>query len=130
MKQITVICNPDDFVVANISTLLAQYDINIDWIDAEVVNGVGVVNLVVDHYDDAMRLLREAEYSLLSEEALVVRIEDKPGALAQIAQRFKDASIPMRSMRILRRDKDDCVVAIVVQPMDEARAIVEDILVA
>lgn len=130
MKQITILCDPTQFVIADISSLLAAHTINIDWIDAEVVKDIGMVNLLVSDYDNAMRLLREANYHVMSDDALVVKISDKPGALAAIATRFKDAGLHMRSMRIVRRQNDDCMVAIVVHPMDEARAIVEDILVA
>jgi hypothetical protein len=129
MKQITIILDSRQHAVADISTLMAEHGINIDSIDADDVKEYGVVSLSVNRYDDALHLLREAGYQAISEDALVVRIEDKPGALAEVSTRFKNAGVMMRSMRIVQREQHGSVVAIVASPMETARELVQDILV-
>lgn len=130
MKQITVVLDSQQFAIADISTLLAKHGINIDSIGADDVKDYGVMTLTVDRYDEALQLLREANYHAIAEDAVVVRIEDTPGALAKVSTRFKDAGILMRSMRIVRREQGACIVAIVATPVASTRELVQDILVS
>jgi len=47
-------------------------------------------------------------------------LEDKPGELARITRRFKDANINLRSVRILRRDSGKSIVAVSTESNAEA----------
>ncbi len=131
IKHIRIIAdNGEDHIVADIAQKLGDAGINIESLDAEEVAGRGLIQLGVDRYDDALNLLREAGYQAMAGDALVVLVEDKPGALARIAQQFKDAAIVVRSMRILSRNDEGALVAIVAEKCPEALRLVKDIRVA
>ena len=127
MKQITVIVNNEPGEVADITAVMAEHNINIESLTA---NGpANVVVLSVDKYDTALMALRDAGFQAISEDAFVIRMKDEPGALAKIAVKFKDASINIRSMRIIRRDNGFSIATIVCNKSDEAAALLKDVLV-
>lgn len=131
VKQISIVTdNGDAHTVADIADRLGQAGINIDSLDAEAVAGHGVIQLTVSHYDDALNILREAGYQAMADDAMLVALEDKPGALARLAQDFRDKNITVRSMRIVGRGEEGVLVAIVAGHTAQAEALVKDIRVA
>ena len=129
MKQITIVTKSQRGLTADISELLAKAGINIETLDAEDVEGVNVVTLSVDHYNRALAALRDAGYPAVTEDALLVRVEDEPGALAKIAVKFKDADIAVHSIRIIRRDNGWGIIAIGAERTEAAKALVRDSLI-
>ena len=127
MKQITIVVEDEPGVVADITTALAANDINISGLNA--IGAANVLILTVDKYDQALTVLRDHGFEAVSEDALVIRLEDAPGALAKVALRFKDAQINIRSMRIIRRYEGFCLAAIVCDKQSEAKALLDDVLV-
>ena len=103
MKQITIVTESSPGLLARVSEILAARGINIETLDAETVQDHGVMILTVDRYDEALVALRDAGVPAVSEDAIIIRITDEPGALARISRRFHDAGIRLRSVRIIRR---------------------------
>ena len=130
MKQITVVTTDRPGVVAEISEALAAAGVNIEELAAEGVGGTAVAILAVDRYDEALRALAARGFKAVSEDALVVQLDDRSGELARITRRFKDAGINLRSVRIIRRWGGKCFVALAAERSDEARALVQDVLVS
>lgn len=130
MRQITVIAEDRPGVAADIAGALGAANINIETFNAEAFGSVMVGILTVDDYDDALRALASAGLQAFSEEALVVQLDDKPGALAQLTQRFKDAKINLRSIRFIRRSGNKAFVAIGAERTKEAIELVKDVLVS
>lgn len=129
MKQITIIAENHPGVVAEITEALAAQNINIETLDAESVDEIGIILLTVDRYDDALQVLNQFSHlKAFSEEAILIKLKDHPGALAQIARRFKDADINMRSIRIVQRSPGECVVAISVERSVEALNLLQDVI--
>lgn len=129
MKQISVITDNRSGVLAELSHALAARNVNIESIDGEAARETGVVTLTVDRYDEALLALQEAGFQAVSEDALIVRLTDAPGALARVAERFKSEAINIKSLRILRRDGGFAVVALVTEDNERARLLVGDLLV-
>jgi hypothetical protein len=130
MKEITVIAKNKPGEVAHLADILAERGINIIDIDAETSDAFGVIHLVVDRYDEALKALRDAEFKAFSEEALIVRLDDKPGALATVARRLAPAQINLRSMHIVRRESGSVLVSLVTSDNARAAELVQDVLVS
>ena len=130
MKQITVIAEDRPGVAADITTALGAAGVNIETLDAEVVGSVMAALLTVNRYDDALRALAAAGFQAFSEDVLVVRLDDRPGELGRIMQRFKDAGISLRSLRFIRRSGDKAFVAIATDRPLAAQELVKDVLVS
>ncbi|MDF1814424.1 MAG: ACT domain-containing protein [Verrucomicrobiales bacterium] len=129
MKQITIITENQSGEVATISRLLADLDINIEKFEVEKGEELGVITLTVDKYDAALRAIREAGFQAITQDALLVRLEDKPGALAKIAARFEEKAIGLRSMHIIRRRNGHAHVSIVTTDNEKAGEMLKDVLV-
>lgn len=130
MKQITIITPPDrPGTLADIAERLAARGVNIVDIDATDDHAHGVIVLEAEPYDDALRALADAGYHAISEEVLIIRIQDQPGALARIAARFREPCININAMRILRRDQGWASVILSTNDNARARALLADCLV-
>jgi hypothetical protein len=130
MKQITIITPPDrPGTLADIAECLGARGVNIVDIDATDDHAHGIILLQAEPYDDALRALADAGFHAISEEVLVIRVQDEPGALAKIAARFREPGINISAMRILRRDAGWTSVIISTSDNPRARALLTDCLV-
>ncbi len=130
MKQIVIVSEDRSAVVAEIAEALGAAGVNIEFLDAELVGSSKVVVLTVDKYDTALKALAQTSLQAISEDALVIRLEDKPGELARVTERLRDAQIDVRSIRIIRREAGTGIVAVATNRNDEARKVLADILVS
>ncbi len=130
MKNIAVLTENHPGVIADITQLLGDQQVNILTLDVDGVESHGVIQLTVDQYDQALQTLKAAGYRAISEDALVIRITDEPGALAKIASRFKTHAINIRSMHILDRKSDYVLVSIVTDDNKNAEQWLQDVLVS
>lgn len=131
MKQLTVITSNEPGNLADITSALADREINVENIEADGHGRRGVVVLTVglDVYDLALRTLREnTSCQIFTEDALVIRVEDRPGALAEIATRFKEASVNLRSLHIIHRYDGFSLASLVAGDRDAAEALVRDLM--
>ena len=80
MNRIIVMAKNEVGVIADISRALADEGINIDSISAEGLDEKGVITLLADNYDEALRVLTHAGFKTVSDESLVLRLKDEPGA--------------------------------------------------
>jgi len=128
MKQIHIVSTNRIGLIAELTEALARADINIDSVDAEQVGDNAVIVLNVDQYGPALLCLREFQgLQIVTEDAILVKLKNQPGALAQIARRFTDAGISVRSVRFIQRDEDFALVAISTDRTEAALALVADV---
>jgi len=128
MKQITVLVPNQVGVAASITAALAEKGVNIESFDAEGMEDRGIIVLTVDKYDDALRALRDHGFQAITQDVLLVQIEDKPGALAVVAMRLRDAGLDLRSMHIVRRDGRTTLASLVASNPAKAAEVLKDLL--
>lgn len=126
MKQITVLTRKDPDELARVASILGDAGVNIEDIDADRLEETGTIVLSVDQLDLALRTLSDNGLRAVTQDALVIRLEDKPGALAAIAKRLREADVDVRSMHILRRDGNQSLVSLVVSDQEKARSVLGD----
>ena len=129
MKQLTVLVPNKPGQVAILTEKLAERSVNIESFDVESHGEDGLVVLIVDKYDEALRALRDAGYRAITQDTLLIRLEDRPGALAKIAVRLKDAGLDLRSMHTVRRSGDATIVSLVADDNVRAAAVLRDVLI-
>ncbi|MGR9100042.1 MAG: hypothetical protein ACU826_05700 [Gammaproteobacteria bacterium] len=131
MKQLSIVTENRLGVITDITEALAASDINIESLDAELVDESVVVVLTVDHYDQALQVIHRMKgMRIVTEDAILVKLVNEPGALARIARRFTDAGIGLRSIRFVQRNSKYGLVAISTDRTDAALALVSDVLVS
>ena len=129
MNQIMIPIEDEPGAAADVVKVLGDAGINIETFNTRHEDDHNLLILTVDAYDRALQTLRDNGFDAISEDAIVVRIKDEPGALAKIFGRFKNASINLRSARIIRRNGDNSLVAIVPENHAEARELLRDLMV-
>ncbi len=127
MKRIRVTARDKPGAVAAITEALARAEVNLVAINTERMGERGLVTLATedDDHDRALHCLMAAGYRAVTEEALLVRLRDEPGALAKVAARFRDAGVNIRSLHILDRHEDHATVALDVEDAEAAAALLE-----
>lgn len=126
MNKIFVIADMGANLLAGISEVLGKESINIESIDFHTFDNMSACSIAVDKYDRAMELLADASFTVIPEENLVVRLNDVPGALANIASRFKDADIKIHRLNVILRDDNHSIVGINSDRLQDARELVMD----
>jgi hypothetical protein len=84
-------------VLAQLARTLADAGVNIASLSADAVSGRGKIRLIVNDPGKAKRALRRAKYRVSEEPAFVVRMRNKPGALARVAGRLAKARVNIKS---------------------------------
>ena len=130
MKEIVIVSEDRPGMVAEITEALAAAGVNIEFLTAETVGSSRVAILTVDHYDDALRALARTRFKAISEDALVIRLDDRPGELARITRRLKDADIDLHSIRIIRREAGTGIIAVSVDRREEAMELLQDVIIS
>lgn len=129
MKQITVLTRKSADELTRVADILGAAGVNIEDIDAEHLEDTGVIVLAVDKYDEALRAISDAGLRAITQNALVIRMADEPGALAHVARRLRDAGLDVRSMHILRRDAGFTLVSLVSSDHTRAAEALADLIV-
>ena len=112
VNRIIVMADNEVGVIADITRALAGEGINVESINAQTVGGQGTIILTADHYDRALYVLNQAGFKAVGDDALVLRLEDRPGALAEVADRLKRAGVNIESMHILNRQGGQALIAL------------------
>jgi hypothetical protein len=84
-------------VLAQLARTLADAKVNILALSADAVSGRGKIRMVVNNPGAAKRALRRARYRVAEEPAFVVRLRNKPGAVARVAARLAKAGVNITS---------------------------------
>jgi len=129
MKLLTIIEENSPGLLAEITTLLENAEVDVRDIDGDVSGKHAVISLRAEPYERCHRTLADAGYKVFSAEHLLVRIEDRPGALASLSRRLANEQVDIRSIHFIEKDDDCCIVALEVTDPYRAGQLLRDILV-
>ncbi len=103
IKEVVVVSKDKLGLLADLSYVLAKEKINIENVDANILGERAVVRLGVlsAKYEKAKSALEQNRYEVLHADSLVVRLEDKPGALAEMTRKLADAKINILNAHVL-----------------------------
>ena len=122
VSRIIVMARDEVGVIADISQALADEGINMESINAQVVGEEVTIVLTTDRTDRALYILNQAGFKAVSDDALVLRLPDEPGALAEVAGNLKEAGVNIESMHILSRQAGHAMIALKTDNRTEAMA--------
>ena len=112
MKLLTIIGAQADNLVTRVTELLGERDIDIRSMDFSESGGKAFLNLAVSDYDVALKTLVEAGYQTVSNDIVLLRTEDRPGALAEVSRQITDQGIGIRSLTLMQVDSEGIVCAV------------------
>lgn len=122
MERIVIMVRDEVGVLSDITRVLAEANINLETINTQVNGEQGNVIISTDDTDRALHVLTDAGYTAVTDDALLIRLKDEAGALAQVAQRFSEAGINIQSLHILDRMDGFATIALSTAPADRAKA--------
>ncbi len=126
MRAIRVIVPNAPGLLAELTAILAARRIGIEQIVVETHGGGALVRMEVERDDEALKVLTDAGYHAVTDDVLLARIEDRPGALAGLSRRLADANVNIRAMHHVRRQDGEALVAVSTDDNERARAIIGD----
>jgi len=86
VKQISVFLPNKPGILAKFSKALLENNINMKAMTVSETADKGLLRMVVDKTDDAIKLLKKQNYLVVVEDVLAVEIPEKPGGLYDIAE--------------------------------------------
>lgn len=92
-KQISVALENKVGRLANLCSLLAREKVNITAISVANIVDQGIVHIVVDKTDRALKVLKRARFPIIQSSVVVKQLPDKPGVLAQASRKLAQAKI-------------------------------------
>ena len=120
VPRIVVMAENQVGVIASIAGVLAQGGVNLNSISTENQGQQGLVIITTDRTDHALAILNEAGFKAVSDEAVLVQLPDRPGALASLAGELKDAGLNIRTFHIIDRREGYATAAVTTD--DQTRA--------
>ena len=129
MQEITVVADDRVGLLADISYILGTTHINIESISVTAIGGKAVITLLVKNTEKAEAVLKNNGFSVSSGNVLFVRVEDRPGALAEIAKRLADNKINGENLTMVTKDGNSGILSIMVDRLRKARDVLKDCLI-
>lgn len=83
-------------VMAQVASVLGEAGVNIKAFSAPEVTGTGKLRLLVADLDGARMALRTAKIKFTEETALILSLENKPGALNEVADLLTQARLNIK----------------------------------
>lgn len=129
MHGITIVADDRVGLLADISYILGTTHINIETISISAIGGKAVITLLVKNPEKAEAVLKNSGFSVSPADVLFVRVEDRPGALAEIAKRLADNKISAENLTLVTKDGKTGIMSIAVDRMRKAKDVLKDCLV-
>ena len=105
VRQISVFMENKVGPLAEITTLLAQHQINMRALSVAETQDFGILRIIVEEPEKAEQVLKDNQIIFRESSVLAVLMEDRPGSMAAVVDLLAQASrwnMPMRSSRARR----------------------------
>ena len=120
IKQISIFMENTTGRLADVTDLLAQAGINLRAISIADTTDFGILRMVADQPDEAVRLLKEAGFTARETDVIGVEVPDHPGELARIMALFRDEGVSIEYLYASLEHKEDK--AVIVLKVDDIEA--------
>ena len=127
IKQISIFLENVSGRLAEVTRLLAKNGINLRAMTIADTADFGILRVVVDKPDEALKALVGGGFTAKETDVLAVEVEDRPGGLSKVMEIFKENKVNIEYLYVsLVKNKDKAVVIFKVEDIVHGRKIVED----
>lgn len=130
MKTLTVVAPDRPGLLADITEVLSHNQIDIRSFETHLEQEHACIKLALSDYDRGLGVLNEAGYQAITEESVLIRIDDRPGALARIARTLSEHQIDIRSLTLVQPGQASWAVAISSSDNERVREILSSDLIS
>ena len=121
MTQLSIAMENAPGQLGRVCRALAQANVNIRGIAVSDATDISTIRLLVNDVPAAKKALREAGVQFVSQEVLVLDLEDKPGALEKVASRLGEAGVNIHYLYGTGQSGQKSVMVLRVSDVDRAR---------
>lgn len=111
--------------LAKLTGALSEKGVNLRTAAAATLGGKGIVNLITSDDAKTRDVLRTQRFTFAEDDVLVAKIDDKPGALAQVAKNLASARVNIRSVALLSNAGPKVEVALAVDNPEKAKPVLK-----
>jgi hypothetical protein len=120
IKQISIFMENTTGRLADVTDLLAKAGINLRAISIADTTDFGILRMVADQPDAAVKLLKAAGFTARETDVIGVEVQDHPGELARIMALFRDAGVSIEYLYASLEHKAEK--AVIVLKVDDIKA--------
>lgn len=121
VKQISVFLENKIGRLAEITELLGKNGINIRALAIADTTEFGILRLIVDNPQKAQNVLGEKGFAVKQTNVIVVKVEDKPGGLANILKILKRSNLNVEYLyAFVKQSGEDALVVFRIENTNEA----------
>jgi hypothetical protein len=123
IKQISIFMENTTGRLADVTDLLAKSGINLRAISIADTTDFGILRMVADQPDAAVKLLKESGFTARETDVIGVEVPDHPGELARIMALFRDAGVNIEYLYAsLEHSADKAVIVLKVDDVNAGLA--------
>ncbi len=121
VAQLSVFLENKKGRLADAIEVLAKEKINIRALSLADTAEFGVLRIIVDEPEKAIKALKKASMVVKTTDIIAVEVEDKPGGLNKVLNTFKDSGINIEYMyAFVEKNNENAVLVFRVENTDEA----------
>lgn len=126
VRQISVFMENKVGPLAEITTLLAQHQINMRALSVAETQDFGILRIIVEEPEKAEQVLKDNQIIFRESSVLAVLMEDRPGSMAAVVDLLAQAGIPVEyAYAFIMRQADNACLILKVKEDEAAEALLE-----
>ena len=126
VRQISVFMENKIGPLAEITTLLAQHQINMRALSVAGTQDFGILRIIVEEPEKAEQVLKDNQIIFRESSVLAVLMEDRPGSMAAVVDQLAQAGIPVEyAYAFITRQADNACLILKVKEDEAAEALLE-----
>lgn len=126
VRQISVFMENKIGPLAEITTLLAQHQINMRALSVAETQDFGILRIIVEEPEKAEQVLKDNQIIFRESSVLAVLMEDRPGSMAAVVNQLAQAGIPVEyAYAFITRQADNACLILKVKEDEAAEALLE-----
>ena len=112
IKQISVFVENKQGRLANVTEVLASAGVNLRAMSMADTSDFGILRLIVDDNDKAMKALKDASFAVSQTDVIAVAFDDEVGAMARTLKIFEESNINIEYLYVFFAQNDNKVVTV------------------
>ena len=126
VRQISVFMENKVGPLAEITTLLAQHQIDMRALSVAETQDFGILRIIVEEPEKAEQVLKDNQIIFRESSVLAVLMEDRPGSMAAVVDQLAQAGIPVEyAYAFITRQADNACLILKVKEDEAAEALLE-----
>ncbi|MDI9645132.1 MAG: acetolactate synthase [Archaeoglobales archaeon] len=123
LKQISVFVENKPGRLAAVTEKLNEVKTNIRAFTIAEAGDFGIIRMVVDKTQEAYEVLKKSGFTVSLTDVIAVEVEDRPGALYEIAKSLGDANVNIEYCYAFTSGKHKALIIMRVNDIEKAKAV-------